>query len=102
MITDKVKKQIIDAMKAHDEVRLSTLKMLSSSLHNAKIAKIDDLTEEEEIALLPPYDRAKMALKKLDESRYLQKKAGPSWPCLSPNYLFVSNMSQLVHVAIQV
>ncbi|MEM5566509.1 BatD family protein [Psychroserpens sp. AS72] len=33
------------------------------------------LTEEEEIALLPPYDRAKMALKKLDESDYLQKSA---------------------------
>ncbi len=32
------------------------------------------LTEEEEIALLPPYDRAKMALKKLDESMYLQKE----------------------------
>ncbi|WP_299223091.1 BatD family protein [uncultured Psychroserpens sp.] len=30
------------------------------------------LTEEEEIALLPPYDRAKLALKKLDESTYLQ------------------------------
>jgi len=31
------------------------------------------LTEEEEIALLPPYDRAKLALKKLDESNYLQR-----------------------------
>ncbi|WP_411039845.1 hypothetical protein [Subsaxibacter sp. CAU 1640] len=31
------------------------------------------LTEEEEIALLPPYERAKMALKKLDESDYLQQ-----------------------------
>ena len=29
------------------------------------------LTEEEEIALLPPYDRAKLALKKLNESQYL-------------------------------
>ena len=29
------------------------------------------LTEEEEIALLPPYDRAKIAIKKLDESQYL-------------------------------
>jgi F0F1-type ATP synthase assembly protein I len=29
------------------------------------------LTEEEEIALLPPYDRAKLALQKLDESQYL-------------------------------
>ncbi|MBR9913600.1 MAG: hypothetical protein GYB32_02040 [Algicola sp.] len=32
------------------------------------------LTEEEEIALLPPYDRAKLALKKLDESNYLQRE----------------------------
>ncbi|WP_426432438.1 hypothetical protein ACPX19_05980 [Winogradskyella sp. HB-48] len=31
------------------------------------------LTEEEEIALLPPYDRAKLALKKLDESQYLMR-----------------------------
>ena len=31
------------------------------------------LTEEEEIALLPPYDRAKLALQKLDSSDYLQK-----------------------------
>ena len=30
------------------------------------------LTEEEKIALLPPYDRAKQALKKLDESHYLE------------------------------
>lgn len=31
------------------------------------------LTEAEEIALLPPYERAKLALKKLDESDYLQQ-----------------------------
>lgn len=31
------------------------------------------LTEEEEIALLPPYERAKLALRKLDESNYLQQ-----------------------------
>ncbi|GAA4268956.1 BatD family protein [Hyunsoonleella aestuarii] len=30
------------------------------------------LTEEEQIAMLPPYDRAKLALKKLDESHYLE------------------------------
>ncbi|TYA75041.1 protein BatD [Seonamhaeicola marinus] len=30
------------------------------------------LTEEEQIALLPPYDRAKLALKKLDDSHYLK------------------------------
>ena len=31
------------------------------------------LTEEEKIALLLPYDRAKLALKKLDESKYLEQ-----------------------------
>lgn len=31
------------------------------------------LTEEEKIALLPPYDRAKLALQKLDESNYLEQ-----------------------------
>ncbi|MGB1307410.1 MAG: hypothetical protein ACPG6B_00770 [Oceanihabitans sp.] len=30
------------------------------------------LTKEEEIALLPPYDRAKLALQKLDETNYLE------------------------------
>lgn len=33
------------------------------------------LTEDEQIALLPPYDRAKLALKKLDESNYLENEA---------------------------
>lgn len=31
------------------------------------------LTEEEKIALLPPYDRAKLALKQLDDSNYLEQ-----------------------------
>ncbi|WP_240911185.1 BatD family protein [Yeosuana marina] len=31
------------------------------------------LTEEEKIALLPPYDRAKLALKQLEESTYLKQ-----------------------------
>ncbi|WP_242157134.1 BatD family protein [Aestuariivivens sediminis] len=31
------------------------------------------LTEDEKIAMLPPYDRAKLALKKLDESHYLEQ-----------------------------
>lgn len=32
------------------------------------------LTQEEKIALLPPYERAKIALKELDESKYLQNE----------------------------
>lgn len=33
------------------------------------------LSEAEKIALLPPYDKAKLALKKLDETNYLQQAA---------------------------
>ncbi|TYB78623.1 protein BatD [Bizionia myxarmorum] len=33
------------------------------------------LSEEEKIALLPPYDRAKLALQQLDEHRYLEEDA---------------------------
>lgn len=33
------------------------------------------LTEEEKIALLPPYDRAQLALKNLDNSGYLEREA---------------------------
>ncbi|NNK70064.1 MAG: hypothetical protein HKO96_06265, partial [Flavobacteriaceae bacterium] len=32
------------------------------------------MTEEEKIAILPPYERAKLALQKLDQSNYLQRK----------------------------
>ena len=52
MITDTIQKQITEAMKARDEIRLSTLKLLSSFLHNAKIDKRGELTEEEEIVVV--------------------------------------------------
>jgi len=52
MIFDQVKKQIIEAMKAKDELRKSTLKMLSSALHNAVIAKQAELNEEEELDIV--------------------------------------------------
>ncbi len=52
MITDSIKKQIVEAMKAKDEIRLSTLKLLSSALHNAEIEKQKDLTEEEELEIV--------------------------------------------------
>ena len=36
------------------------------------IWRVKPLTKEEKIALLPPYDRAKLALQNLDETNYLQ------------------------------
>lgn len=59
MITPSLMKQIGDAMKAHDAVRVSTLRGLSSELKNAKINIYDpaateqrELTEAEEIAVV--------------------------------------------------
>ncbi len=59
MITPNLMKLIGDAMKAHDAVRVSTLRGLSAELKNAKINVYDpaateqrELTEAEEIAVV--------------------------------------------------
>lgn len=59
MITPTLMKQIGDAMKAHDAVKVATLRGLSSELKNAKINVYDpnaseqrELTEAEEIAVV--------------------------------------------------
>ncbi len=52
MIIDNIQKQINEAMKARDEIRLSTLRMLSSAMNYEKIAKQHDLGEEEELAVV--------------------------------------------------
>lgn len=70
MVTDTIKKQIAEAMKAKDEIRLSTLKLVSSELHNAKIDKMSDLTEEEEVAVI------KKEAKKRKDAIELYKKGG--------------------------
>lgn len=51
MIQDKVKKQVFEAMKAKEEVRLSTLRMLSSALHNMKIDN-PNMSEEDELKVV--------------------------------------------------
>jgi len=52
MIADSIQKQIGEAMKARDEVKLSTLKMLSSALSYDKIAKQHDLSADEELSVV--------------------------------------------------
>ena len=53
MITDTIKKQIVEAMKAKDDVRVATLKLLASELHNGLIEKKREaLTADEEIAVV--------------------------------------------------
>jgi uncharacterized protein YqeY len=52
MIIQTLQKVIGDAMKAHDEVRVSTLRLLSSAFNYEKIDKRHDLTEEEELSVV--------------------------------------------------
>ncbi|MFC1625926.1 GatB/YqeY domain-containing protein [Patescibacteria group bacterium] len=52
MITDSITKKINEAMKAHDEIRLSTLKLLSSALNYEFIEKQHKLSEEEELVVV--------------------------------------------------
>lgn len=53
MIKDTIGQKITAAMKVKDEVRLATLKLLFSAIHNAEIAKRPEkLTDEDEIAVV--------------------------------------------------
>lgn len=52
MIAQTLQAKIGESMKAHDEVRVSTLRLLSSAFNYEKIAKQHELTEEEELAVI--------------------------------------------------
>ena len=52
MIVENINNQIAQALKAHDAIRLSTLRMLSSSFNYERINKQHDLSEEEELEVV--------------------------------------------------
>lgn len=52
MILPTLMQKIGEAMKAHDSVRVSTLRMLSSELKNEKINLQHDLSEDEELKVV--------------------------------------------------
>ena len=70
MISDIIKKETNKALKAKDETRLSTLRLLASNLHNAEIDKRGDLSEEEELAVV------KKEAKKRQDAIEIYQKAG--------------------------
>ncbi len=51
-ISEKIQKDMVEAMKAKEELRLSTLRMVKSALQMKKIEKRADLDEKEEVAVL--------------------------------------------------
>lgn len=52
MIADSITQKIAEAMKARDEIRLSTLRLLLSAINYEKIAKQHNLSEEEELVVV--------------------------------------------------
>lgn len=79
MITDDLPEQIKQAMKSRDSVRLSTLKMLSSEIHNAEIDKGDTLTSEEEMAVVKKEaKKRKDAIEAFDKAGNREKSAQES------------------------
>ena len=52
MIADTITQKIAEAMKAREEIRLSTLRLLSSALNYEFIAKQHKLDEQEEIVVV--------------------------------------------------
>ena len=52
MIADTINQKIANALKAREEILLSTLRMLSSALNYEKIAKQHDLSSEEELVVV--------------------------------------------------
>lgn len=69
-ISQTLQQKIGEAMKAHDEVRLSTLRLLSSAFNYERIAKQHELSEEEEL------DVVRKQAKQRKDSIEAYKKAG--------------------------
>jgi uncharacterized protein len=70
MITQTLQGKIGESMKAHNEVRTSTLRLLLSALNYEQIAKQHELTDEEEMVVI------KREAKKRKESIEMYKNAG--------------------------
>jgi hypothetical protein len=70
MISDTITKLINQAMKSKDTLRVSTLRLLASELHNAKIDKREVLSAEEELVVV------QKEIKKRRDAIELYEKAG--------------------------
>lgn len=70
MLAEDITRQIGEAMKAKEEIRLSTLRLLSSALNYEFIAKQRKLSEEEELAVV------RREAKKRKDAIEIYEKAG--------------------------
>lgn len=70
MLLEKIQNDLKEAMKAHEGVKVSTLRMVISAANNARIAKGNELADEDVISLL------QKEVKLRDEAINVSKEAG--------------------------
>ncbi len=70
MLKETVQKELVAAMKAHNEIRLSTMRLLLSAINYDRINKMHELSEAEEL------DVVKKEAKKRNDAIEMYTKAG--------------------------
>lgn len=78
MIAATITQKIAEALKSRDEIRLSTLRMLSSALNYENIAKQHELSEEEEFVVVKR--EAKKRTDAIESLKSAQNKLSTSSP----------------------
>jgi len=75
MIVQSINQKIQEAMKARDDIRVSTLRLLSSAFNYDRIAKQHELTEEEELAVVRREAKKRVEAIEAYEKAKVQEKA---------------------------
>ena len=75
MIAHLMNQKIQEAMKARDEIRVSTLRLLSSALNYERIAKQHELTDEEELVVIRHEAKKRKEAIEAYEKAKVQEKA---------------------------
>ncbi|OGM15305.1 hypothetical protein A2V56_01675 [Candidatus Woesebacteria bacterium RBG_19FT_COMBO_42_9] len=75
MITSTINQKIQEAMKARDDVRVSTLRLLSSAFNYERIAKQHELTKEEELVVVKREAKKRLEAIEAYEKAKVQEKA---------------------------
>jgi len=77
MIVDSIGNQISKSLKSGDETRLTTLRLLSTAIHNAEIDKRGKLDEDEEMAVVKHEVKRRQDAIEIYSKAKDQEKAGP-------------------------
>lgn len=75
MLADSINQKIQEAMKARNEIRVSTLRLLASAFNYERIAKQHELSEEEELTVIRREAKKRKEAIEAYEKANVQEKA---------------------------